>query len=78
MTACQNCGALDARPYRYSIGQRTKNWCDECAAAASRLGANVMPAERRVEDIPVIRERRHFRPRWLTGLRAKDMTVRAA
>lgn len=70
---CQNCGAEGSRPYRYSIGKRTKDWCDACAQAARSMGAAVTAVERRYVDLPVIVERRHARiPRWIG--RARDLT----
>lgn len=78
MTPCWQCRE-PGRPYKSALGHREKVWCDACAASAMSLGVSLTLVERRVTDIPVTRERRHFgKPRWLAHLRAKDMTGAAA
>lgn len=65
---CPNPG----RPYLGYLSHRPRMWCDECAASAKAMGAELTPVERRVTDLPVTHERRRFNPPWLRNLTARE------
>jgi hypothetical protein len=80
MNACANCQQQKAGlvPYRMPLRGTVRIFCPDCIQTLNGLGMGWSPIERRSETLPVINERRHERPQWLSRLRARDETGRMA
>lgn len=77
MTCSQaGCIQTDVQPYKKFIGKGLVLLCGSCADALRAIGMSLTPVERREVDLPVLVERRAFRPAWLDRLTARDESGR--
>lgn len=67
----------DILPVRIGLRKDVQICCLGCREHIAEM-AFLRVVDRRVTDLPVISERRGFRPRWLSNLAAKDFTGRVA
>ncbi len=65
----RGCDQVDIRPVRLGFRRDLQLMCAGCRASASQV---ITVVERRVADVPVARDRRHWRPQWLARLTARE------
>ena len=62
----------DILPVRLGLRSEVQLCCAGCRTEIARHGF-LRVVDRRVTDLPVLHERRAFRPRWMANLTAKVM-----